>query len=165
MEYIQKKYGTIASSFQKISKKVDEEDQRQLKYFKLKEAEEKAEEENRKQIIKEKTKFIRNELSKQIKEKEEVKVFETQINKEQANYWKKDTENYYKEVEVQKDLEREKYIKYEKGLREQISPKIKSSVSMNEEELLYNKSAFKMLSEGDAKIKKESILNRRKLFG
>lgn len=162
MEYIQKKYGTIASSFQKISKKVDEEDQRQLKYFKLKEAEEKAEEEKRNQLIKEKTKFIRKELSKQIKEKEEVKMVETQINREQANYWQKDTENYYKEVEEQKDLEKRKYIKYERGLREQLSPKMKSLATMNEEELLYNKSAFKMLSEGDAKIKKESILNKRK---
>ena len=162
MEYIQKKYGTIASSFQKISKKVDEEDQRQLKYFKLKEAEEKAEEEKRNQLIKEKTKFIRKELSKQIKEKEEVKMVETQINREQANYWQKDTENYYKEVEEQKDLEKRNYIKYERGLREQLSPKMKSLATMNEEELLYNKSAFKMLSEGDAKIKKESILNKRK---
>lgn len=163
MEYIQKKYGTIASSFQKLSKKVDEEDRRQLKYFKLKEVEEKAEEEKRKKLIKEKTKFINNELSKQIKEKEELKLVETQINKEQANYWKKDTENYYKEVEEKKNFEKEKYRKYEKGLREQISPKNKSLETMNEEELLYNKPAFKMLSEGDAKIRKQSIFNRRKL--
>lgn len=170
LEEIQKKYGDFSNVLKNFEKnKNDIEDQIQLKYFKDKEEEEKKEDERRKAKIKENKQFIRESLIKQIKEKELAKENEAKLNRKQAEYWQKNTQEFLEEEQNKKNQEKEKKLIYIEGLKTQTQ--MKSSLynpekKMNKEELLQNKDLLKTFvsKSGNEHFVRDFVKLKKKIY-
>mmetsp|Transcript_32617 Transcript_32617/g.29481 ORF Transcript_32617/g.29481 Transcript_32617/m.29481 type:complete len:305 (+) Transcript_32617:728-1642(+) len=100
--------------------------------------------------IRQQKKDIRNFLNKQLAEKEAKKEFETQMEKRQAEIWKKDTQDFYSNEEKKKRDLLAMNKKHAEYLMEQCELERKRRFKkMTPQELLFNKDKLKNIAENE----------------
>lgn len=170
LEEIQKKYGIASNVLKSFDRQaIDKEDQLQLKYYKIKEEEEKKELERKKAKMLENREIIKDSLLKQIKEKEMVRERENTENKQQAEFWNRNTMEFFREENEKKKKEKLRQIEYVEGLKTQANLKailLAPQKKMNDEELLQNKDLLKHLvtkSENEP-VMREFVRRKKKIY-
>eukprot|EP00825_Cyclidium_porcatum_P038651 TRINITY_DN4527_c0_g1_i4.p1 TRINITY_DN4527_c0_g1~~TRINITY_DN4527_c0_g1_i4.p1 ORF type:complete len:557 (+),score=167.16 TRINITY_DN4527_c0_g1_i4:224-1894(+) len=144
----------FADTVVKDQKKViDEEDQKMLNHQKMVQFKAEEEDARKRQQLLEQKKEMREFLNKQIEEKNQRVQKEEDINKQQADIWAKDRENYLEHEKQKKDYINFVNKKHQEVLVKQIEDKTsKKKHKMNAEELLQNKSRLKEIAEKDPEI-------------
>lgn len=129
-----------------------EEEKKILKHYIDREEKEKTEDEKRRLKIIEEKKEMKKFLDQQVEEKKKKLQNEDELNNKQADFWKKDAENYFKNEKEKMDYIRDVNKKHAEILKKQTLESRgkkgkKTAGKMNVEELLQNKPLLKEIAE------------------
>lgn len=140
-----------------------EEEHKILKHYHDRELKEKEEDERKRLNILQQKKEMKDFLDKQVNERNQKQQFETDLSNKQADFWKKDTNNFFdnerKKNEFIKDLNK-KHADILKAQMEENNKKKKKKITgkMTIEELLQNKNVLKELAQNnEGQIHREVI--------
>jgi len=138
-----------------------EEEKKLLKHYLDREEREVADDKMRHQRLKEQKKDIKTYLDHQMGERDQKRQVENNLEKMQADIWKKDTEDYYNYEKNKADKIKEVNLKQAEFLKYQMEQeKIRKGKKMNTEELLMNKRLLKEIAEKDTgKVFQKTLVN------